>query len=78
MSRENLSSGFQLGNMSSGFQETWLRVSNWVGHKQGCTTTEDGYRLEISDLGSTVIILSMKLKQVVTAQLSDLHLCFRI
>ena len=27
-------------------------VSDQVRHKPGCTTTEDGWRLEISDLGS--------------------------
>ena len=29
-----------------------LGVSDQVQHKPGCTATEDGYRLEISDLGS--------------------------
>ena len=40
-------------------------VSNQVRHKPGCSTTEDGLRLEISDLGSTCrgIVLSMKQKQ---------------
>ena len=28
-------------------------------HKPGCTATEAGYRLEISDFGSVGIILSM-------------------
>ena len=34
-------------------------VSDQVAHKPGCTATEDGYRLEISDLGSRGIVLSM-------------------
>ena len=29
-----------------------FRVSDQVRHKPGCTATEDGWRLEISDLGS--------------------------
>ena len=32
-------------------------VSNYVRHKPGCTTTEDGKRLEISDLESKGIYL---------------------
>ena len=31
--------------------------------KPGCTATEDGYRLEISDLASRGIILSVKRKE---------------
>ena len=34
-------------------------VSNQVRHKPGCATTDDGWRLEISDLGSRRIVLSM-------------------
>ena len=34
-------------------------VSDQVRHKPGCTTTEDGKRLEISDLGSRGIVLSI-------------------
>ena len=34
-------------------------VSDQVRHKPGCTTTEDDKRLEISDLGSRGIVLSM-------------------
>ena len=34
-------------------------VSEQVQHKSGCTPTEDGQRLEISDLGSRGIVLSM-------------------
>ena len=33
-----------------------------VPHKPGCTATEDGYRLEITDLESKGIVLSMKRK----------------
>ena len=35
-----------------------FRVSDLVRHKPGCTATEDGYRLEISDLGRRGIVLS--------------------
>ena len=38
-------------------------VSDQVGHKQGCTTAEDGKKFEISDLGSIGIVLSMKRTQ---------------
>ena len=34
-------------------------VSDQVRHKPGCTATEDGWRLEISDLGSRGIVLSV-------------------
>ena len=34
-------------------------VSDHVQHKQGYTATEDGLRLEIKDLGSRGIVLSM-------------------
>ena len=34
-------------------------VSDQVRHKPGCTIKEDGYRLEISDLGSGGIVLSV-------------------
>ena len=36
-------------------------VSDQVPHKLGCTATKDGKRLEISDLGSRGIVLSVKL-----------------
>ena len=36
-----------------------LGVSDQVRHKPGCAVTEDGLRLEISDLGSRGIVLSM-------------------
>ena len=35
------------------------RVSDHVPHKPGCTATEDGKRLEISDVGSRGIVLSV-------------------
>ena len=38
-------------------------VSDQVRHKPGCTVTEDGYRLEISDLESRGIVLSKWRKQ---------------
>ena len=34
-------------------------VSDQVLHKPGCTATEDGQRLEISDLGNRGIVLSV-------------------
>ena len=40
-------------------EKTGLRVSDHVRHKTACTTTEDGQRLEISDLGSRGIVFSM-------------------
>ena len=33
-------------------EKTGLRVSDQVRRKPGCTATEDGWRLEISNLGS--------------------------
>ena len=32
---------------------------NMIRHKLGCTAAEDGYMLEISDLGSRGLVLSM-------------------
>ena len=34
-------------------------VSDLVGHKPDCTGTEDGYKLEITDLESRGIVLSV-------------------
>ena len=34
------------------YERPCLWDSDHVPHKLGCTTTEDGYRLEISDLAS--------------------------
>ena len=39
-------------------EKTNILVSDLVRHRQGCTATEDGQRLEISDLESRGIILS--------------------
>ena len=40
-------------------EKTNVLVSDLVRHKPGCTATEEGYRLEISDLESRGIVLSM-------------------
>ena len=40
-------------------EKTNVLVSDMVRHKPGCTATEDGLRLEISDLESRGIVLSM-------------------
>ena len=40
-------------------EKTNVPVSNLVRHKPGCTATEDGQRLEISDFESRGILLSM-------------------
>ena len=37
-----------------------FRVSDQVLHKPGCTATEKKYRLEISDIGSKWIVLSIR------------------
>ena len=34
-------------------------VSDKVRHKPGCTATEDGQRLEILDMGTSGIVLSV-------------------
>ena len=44
-----------------------FEVSDQVRYKQGCTATEDGKRLENSDIGSRVDVLSMYVAE--TAQL---------
>ena len=36
-----------------------FEVSDQVRHKPGCAATEDGQRLEISDVGSRGIVLSV-------------------
>ena len=41
-----------------------LVVYDQVRDKPGCTTTEDGQMLEISDLSSKGIVLSVKRKQM--------------
>ena len=40
-------------------EKTNILLSDLVQQKPGCTATEDGWRLEISDLESRGIILSM-------------------
>ena len=60
-----------------------FRVSDLVRHKQGCAVTEDGYRLEISDLGSRGIFNYPYSKNKGADHLrgyreADLRLCFRI
>ena len=57
-------------------------VSDLEPHKPGSTTTQDGQRLQISDLGSRGIVLSGSQNKG-TDQLqgyreADLRLCFRI
>ena len=44
-------------------EKTGLWGFDQVPHKPGCTATEDGWRLEISDLESRGIVLSMWRKQ---------------
>ena len=57
-------------------EETNILISNLVRHKPGCTATEDGQRLEISDLGNksdhTIYVVKTKalISCVVTPQLS--------
>ena len=59
-----------------------LRVFYQVRHKQGFTTTEDGKRLEISDLGSRGIYhLCRENKgadKLLGHRTADLHLCLCI
>ena len=56
-------------------------VSDLVRHKPGCTASEDGQRLEISDLESEGIVLCSENKgadQLRGYHEADLRLCFRI
>ena len=46
-------------SISSVMRKPAFWVSDQVQHKLGCTTTEDGHRLEIWDLESSRIVLSM-------------------
>ena len=48
-----------LCHMSLVVRKPVFGVSVQVPHKPGCTATKDGYKLEISDLGSRRIVLSM-------------------
>ena len=52
-----------LENMSLVLRKPVFGVSDQVRHKPGCTATEDCYLLEISDLGSRGIVLSVQRKQ---------------
>ena len=57
-------------------------ISDQVWHKPGCTTTEDGYSIEISDLESrgTVLLCSENkgAVQLPCYHAADLRLCFCI
>ena len=54
-------------------------VSEQVRHKQGCTSTEDGWRLEILDLESRGICSENKgADQLRGYREADLRLCFRL
>ena len=55
--------GYSWGIMSRVMRKPVFRASDQVQHKQGCTTTGDGQRLEILDLGSRGIVLSTWRKQ---------------
>ena len=44
--------------MSHVLRKPVFGVSDQIRHKPGCTTTEDGWRIEIPDLGSRGIVLS--------------------
>ena len=50
-------------DMSRDVRKPVFGVSDQVRHKPGCTATEDGWRLEISDLESRGIVLSKWRKQ---------------
>ena len=49
--------------MSGAARKPVFGVSNQVRHKPDCTATEDGQRLEISNLGSREIVLSVERKE---------------
>ena len=52
-------------------------VSDQVQHKLGCTATENDYRLEISDLGSTIYVgKENELISCAVYRAADLHLLF--
>ena len=58
-----------------------FRVSDQVPHKPGCTPTEDGRKLEISDLAEGLYYLCCENKgadQLRGYPEADLRLCFRI
>ena len=49
----------RIGNMSLIVRKLVFKISYLVRHNPGCTAKEDGQRLEISDLGSRGILLSV-------------------
>ena len=49
----------QAGQLSLVVRKPVFGVSDQVPHKPGCKAIEDGERLEISDLGSRGIVLSV-------------------
>ena len=53
-----LSFSLSLSIIEPRHEKTNVLVSDLVRHKPGCTTTENGLRLEISDLESRGIVLS--------------------
>ena len=53
-------------------------VSDQVRHKPGCTITEAGYRLQISDIGSRGDSENKGADQLRSYCAADLCLCFRI
>ena len=70
--------------MSRVMRKPIFGVSDQVRHKPACKATEDGWRLEISDLGSRgsgLYYLCGKNKgtdQLRSYRTADLHRCFRI
>ena len=50
---------FSLHHLCLGVRKPVFGVTDQVRHKPGCTATEDSQRLEILDLGSRVIVLSV-------------------
>ena len=62
------------------YEKTNILDFDLVRHKSGCTATEDGQRLEISDLESMGIVLCSETKgadQLRGYREADLRLCFR-
>ena len=47
------------GKMSRSVRKPVFVVSDQVRHKPGCAATEDGKKLEFSDLGSRGIVLTV-------------------
>ena len=54
-----MSTSHVISYMSLVLRKPVFGVSDQVLHKPGCTATEDGWKLEISDLGSKGIVLSL-------------------